>query len=747
MRKANLLQVFVILSKLLKIILCEGRNFMFKAGRKIGPYTLIKKIGRGGFGEVWLAENQGRFATTRVALKLPLDEQVDHDLIEQEARLWAEASGHINVLPIIEASEYDGQIVIVSEYAPNGSLKQFLEKNGGKLPVKQAVEMTVGILDGLEFLHSRNIIHRDIKPDNVLLQGKTPRLTDFGISRILKTNSFSVNAVSGTPPYMSPEAFKRKRTVGTDIWSVGVVFYQLLTGGMPFEGNDIAEIYVSVKEDGPKPLPDDIPTELRRLIKKALEKNPDNRYQDANEMREALSKFLHPVIPVNPKPEHPKPIPEPLNPTQPSPEPDKPVSTIIDPFKPRPVNSEDKQKTKPLFYIIPLMAFLLFVIIGISFYFLSGNKAETSTNQIENIENIQLVPFRKGNEWGFSDVNKKLIIDAKYDEVGFFSEGLAVVRIDGKYGYIDKTDKEIIPLKYSYSSIDLPSWRTYLGSDFKDGLAIVSVGDNFGIIDKTGKKITEFKYDLIRDFSEGLASVKLDEKWGFINKTGKEVISPKYDEVGTFSEGLAPVGIDMKSGFIDKTGKEVIPFKYFYSEGLIGYKVFAEGLAVVTLYDDDEGYGYIDKTGKIVIPHKFYTAYPFSEGLALFLSRENEKYGFIDKKGNVVIPPKYELTLSSFNEGLVAVKSNGKYGYIDKTGKEITEFKYDDYSNFSEGLAYVKLNDKYGFIDKTGKEVIPFKYETADSFENGFAKVRIENWIEFYIDKNGTEYYEPSSWW
>ena len=103
---------------------------MFNAGREIGPYTLVKRIGRGGFGEVWLAERRAKFVTTKVAIKLPLEEQVEVDAIKNEAVLWEQASGHQNVLPIIEANEYDGQIAIVSEFAPDGSLSEFLEKEG-----------------------------------------------------------------------------------------------------------------------------------------------------------------------------------------------------------------------------------------------------------------------------------------------------------------------------------------------------------------------------------------------------------------------------------------------------------------------------------------------------------------------------------------------------------------------------------------------------------------------------------------
>jgi eukaryotic-like serine/threonine-protein kinase len=95
---------------------------MFRPEQQIGNYFLIKRLGRGGFGEVWLAERRTKFVTTKVAVKLPLDEQVNHEVIKQEAELWERASGHPNVLPIIEADEYDGQVVIVSEFAPEGSL-------------------------------------------------------------------------------------------------------------------------------------------------------------------------------------------------------------------------------------------------------------------------------------------------------------------------------------------------------------------------------------------------------------------------------------------------------------------------------------------------------------------------------------------------------------------------------------------------------------------------------------------------
>ncbi|MDQ3322951.1 MAG: protein kinase, partial [Acidobacteriota bacterium] len=114
---------------------------MFREKQQIGLYILVRKLGKGGFGEVWLAERKSKFVTTKVAVKLPHDEQIDHETIKQEAQLWEQASGHPNILPIIDADEYDGQIVIVSEYAPDGSLDEWLKKNG-KMSIERAVETT-----------------------------------------------------------------------------------------------------------------------------------------------------------------------------------------------------------------------------------------------------------------------------------------------------------------------------------------------------------------------------------------------------------------------------------------------------------------------------------------------------------------------------------------------------------------------------------------------------------------------------
>ncbi len=162
---------------------------IYAAGIALGPYTLVRLLGRGAWGQVWPDERRTALAVTRVALKLPLADAVELAAIRKEATIWAQASGHPNVLPIIEADIYDGRVVIVSEYAPDGSLVDWLARHGGRVALPEAVNMLDGILAGLEQLHSRRIVHRDLKPANVLLQGDTPRLADFGIARVLRTTS------------------------------------------------------------------------------------------------------------------------------------------------------------------------------------------------------------------------------------------------------------------------------------------------------------------------------------------------------------------------------------------------------------------------------------------------------------------------------------------------------------------------------------------------------------------------------
>jgi serine/threonine protein kinase len=383
------------------------------------------------------------------------------------------------------------------------------------------------------------------------------------------------------------------------------------------------------------------------------------------------------------------------------------------------------------------------IVIAIGIFFLMKSSKPT-----------YLAAVKLNGKWGYIDNTGKEVIPCKYDDAGWPSqEGLIEVALNGKKGFIDNTGKEIISCKYDDSrrfseglaSVKLNGKWGYIDktgkevvpckydyidvNGFSEGLALIWFNKKFGFIDKTGKEVIPCKYDGAGDFSEGVASVKLNGKWGYIDKTGEKVIPCKYDYVWDFSEGVAPVELNGKYGYVDKTGKEVVPCNYDY----IDVNGFSEGLALILF---NKKFGFIDKTGKEVIPCKYDGAGDFSEGVASVAL--NGKYCFIDKTGKEVIPLKYDFA-GDFSEGVAQVKLNDKFGFIDKTGKEIIPYIYDDAENyFSEGLTKVKLNEKYGFIDKTGKEVISCKYYGAWNFSKGLAAVKLNGKCG-YIDKTGNE--------
>jgi serine/threonine protein kinase len=256
----------------------------YGVGHQVGPYCLLKFLGRGVFGEVWLAERDSPIARSRLAVKLPTHTSVDLDVVRKEAEIWIRVSNHPNVLPIFEANVYDGQVMIVSEYAPDGSLRDWLARHGGKAPsADAAVAMITGVLSGLGHLHAQGVIHRDLKPANVLLQGENPRLADFGLSRVTD-NQATASQVAGTPAYMAPEAFAGRRSVQTDLWAVGVILHELVAGTRPFPQDDMMSLIWAITVSDPATLPIGTPPHIERVVRKCLQKDPADRYDSVGEL-------------------------------------------------------------------------------------------------------------------------------------------------------------------------------------------------------------------------------------------------------------------------------------------------------------------------------------------------------------------------------------------------------------------------------------------------------------------------------
>ena len=272
-------------------------------------------------------------------------------------------------------------------------------------------------------------------------------------------------------------------------------------------------------------------------------------------------------------------------------------------------------------------------ITGINFY------KELKPYTREELHSMGIIPFDEVPELLASGQN----IYEMFDEMEDWSDEFYRISLNDRYNLLNKKSNTLLYRRW-YNDI----------SDFSDGLAVVELNDKCGYIDKTGREVIPLKYDWANDFSEGLADVQLNGKWGYIDKTGREAIPFKYDFAYNFSEGLARVQLNDKYGYIDTTGREVIPLKYDDAN------CFSEGLSRVKL---NGKYGFIDKTGREVIPFKYDWADDFSDGLAVV--KLNGKYGCIDKTGRVVIPCKYD-SIVDFKDGFIQVKLNGKWDYINK---------------------------------------------------------------------------------
>ena len=260
-----------------------------------GRYRVVRKLGTGGMANVYLAEDQelGR----SVAIKM-LDERhsQDEQFVERFRREAKNAAGlsHPNIVSIYDRGQAEGTYYIAMEYLEGRTLKELLIARG-PTPLAVAIDYARQILSALGFAHRHGIVHRDIKPHNVVVapDGRL-KVTDFGIARSGTSQMTETGSIIGTAQYLSPEQAKGAPvTPASDIYSVGIVLYEMLTGLVPFTGDTPLEI--AMKHLSTTPLPPsearpDVPHELDSIVLRALAKNPEDRYQSADEMDADLAR-------------------------------------------------------------------------------------------------------------------------------------------------------------------------------------------------------------------------------------------------------------------------------------------------------------------------------------------------------------------------------------------------------------------------------------------------------------------------
>jgi serine/threonine protein kinase/dienelactone hydrolase len=261
-----------------------------------GKYKIIKVSGRGGMGIVYRAEDTK--LKRNVALKFLPPELIQDEEAKERFVLEAQAAAalsHPNICTIHEIDEEEGKSFIAMEYVEGQTLRAKIEK--GPLELDEALNISMQVAEGIEEAHKKGIIHRDIKSANIMVTEKGQvKVMDFGLAKVKGGTLLTREGTTlGTVAYMSPEQAKGKEVDNrSDIWSLGVVMYEMLSGQLPFKGEREASILYSVAHEEPKPLKEikrDLPLELQQIITRALKKRPESRYASASEMLKELKKY------------------------------------------------------------------------------------------------------------------------------------------------------------------------------------------------------------------------------------------------------------------------------------------------------------------------------------------------------------------------------------------------------------------------------------------------------------------------
>lgn len=274
-----------------------------KPGGAIGRFNIVRLLGKGNQSEVYLAYDQ--HLDRDVAIKT-LYFQSARDKAEKMQSLLAEARTvsklqHPNLVALYDAGEFEGQPYLVFEYIKGPSLAQVLQE-AGAISSNRAVEITIQILEALGYAHSQGIVHRDMKPSNVLIdQNGVARVMDFGVAGRIDNQQSKSGYLMGTPAYMAPEYISEEQYgPKSDMFAVGMMLHEMLTGKQPIRGKDVQDVMrriLSEKIPAPSKTQDAVDERLDDIVLKALRKDPEERYADAAMMRTALQTYLSPATP------------------------------------------------------------------------------------------------------------------------------------------------------------------------------------------------------------------------------------------------------------------------------------------------------------------------------------------------------------------------------------------------------------------------------------------------------------------
>ena len=257
---------------------------LFK-GQNLGKYKIVSPLGSGGFGTVYLA--QDTWIDKRVAIKVPHRQNLDFGELLHEPRLLASVS-HPNIVSIITAEKEENVFFIVMEYVPGETLENLIAGEGA-LELNRALDFTCQVCNAVDHAHRQGVIHRDLRPANVLVtENDMLKVADFGTSRFLEIAAHGTTVI-GSPPYMAPEQFHGKAVFASDIYSLGVTMYQMLTGMLPYDTPapaDIAKLMSGELVSPPRMKNPSIPKTISDIVMHAMAPDVGARYQRATDLLE-----------------------------------------------------------------------------------------------------------------------------------------------------------------------------------------------------------------------------------------------------------------------------------------------------------------------------------------------------------------------------------------------------------------------------------------------------------------------------
>jgi serine/threonine-protein kinase len=256
---------------------------MFFRGQVIGKYRILSPLGSGGFGNVYLAEDT--WIDKKVALKVPHKQGLDFSDMLKEPRLLA-AMSHPNIVTVLTAEKLDDLFFIVMEYVTGETLEQLIMREGA-LELARALDFTCQICNAVDHAHRAGILHRDLRPGNMLISNSGMlKVTDFGTSRFLEIAAHGTTVI-GSPPYMAPEQFHGKAVFASDVYSVGVTMYQMLTGTLPYQTpapGDIEKLMRGELVTPPRVRNPKIPRPVNDIVLRALAPDLTIRYARATDL-------------------------------------------------------------------------------------------------------------------------------------------------------------------------------------------------------------------------------------------------------------------------------------------------------------------------------------------------------------------------------------------------------------------------------------------------------------------------------